>query len=228
MRGNGLVRMPEMAVAEGPFRIQHRNVAASSRVHFRQKLGSAIGPLIMPSFNAMLTLVAALGLAGAAEKALAQATSAAGAPKPPPCAAAEHRQFDFWLGEWDVVDAAGKGVGHNHIEQAHGGCALIEHWAGAGGVTGTSLSIYDRDQRRWHQTWVDSGGGLLQLDGGFTGGSMVLAGIATDAETPTGTARQRITWTPLPDGRVRQRWESSPDDGRTWNVAFDGWYTRTR
>jgi hypothetical protein len=37
---------------------------------------------------------------------------------------------------------------------------------------------------------------------------------------------QRITWTPLPDGRVRQHWESTTDGGRTWSTVFDGYYTR--
>ena len=36
--------------------------------------------------------------------------------------------------------------------------------------------------------------------------------------------RQRITWSKLDGGRVRQLWESSTDDGRTWSVAFDGTY----
>ncbi|CAN5170593.1 hypothetical protein BH11PSE14_BH11PSE14_24070 [soil metagenome] len=26
---------------------------------------------------------------------------------PPPCASAEHRQFDFWLGDWQVFDKTG-------------------------------------------------------------------------------------------------------------------------
>ena len=33
-------------------------------------------------------------------------------------------------------------------------------------------------------------------------------------------------WQPLPDGRVRQLWESSKDGGETWTVAFDGYYAR--
>jgi len=142
------------------------------------------------------------------------------------CGAAEHRQFDFWLGAWDVTNPAGVLVGRNRIESAHGGCALIEHWTSVKGVTGTSLSIYDRDGGRWHQTWVDSGGGLLQLDGGIAGGAMVLAGDAFDADAPAKVSRQRITWTPQPDGRVRQLWESSTDGGRNWRVVFDGRYGR--
>jgi hypothetical protein len=36
---------------------------------------------------------------------------AVAAPKPPACIAPEHRQFDFWLGEWEVRGPAGKLVG---------------------------------------------------------------------------------------------------------------------
>ena len=47
---------------------------------------------------------------------------------------------------------------------------------------------------------------------------MVLEGIDADS-------RQRITWTRDGDG-VRQLWETSKDDGETWEIAFDGRYRR--
>ena len=56
---------------------------------------------------------------------------------------------------------------------------------------------------------------------------MVLSGSTADADAAGKVALQRITWTPLPDGRVRQLWESSIDAGRTWAVAFDGFYAKT-
>ena len=173
----------------------------------------------------LLALLGAWLAATATAGALAQG---APAPKPPPCGAAPHRQFDFWLGRWEVRNPAGNVVGHNTIEVAHGGCVLVEHWTSVAGVTGTSVNIYDRDRRQWHQTWVDSGGGLLQLDGGLADSAMVLTGTAFDADAPGRASRQRVTWTPQPDGRVRQLWESSTDDGRTWTVVFDGLYERQR
>ena len=47
-----------------------------------------------------------------------------------------------------------------------------------------------------------------------------------EAETSAagGAALQRITWTPLEGGVVRQLWETSKDGGRTWAVVFDGRY----
>lgn len=55
---------------------------------------------------------------------------------------------------------------------------------------------------------------------------MVLADDAFDADAPRQTSRQRVTWTPQPDGRVRQLWESSSDGSKTRTVVFDGLYAR--
>ncbi|HEX6252117.1 MAG TPA: hypothetical protein VFZ56_11840 [Gemmatimonadaceae bacterium] len=151
---------------------------------------------------------------------------AAPAPAPPPgCAAAEHRQFDFWVGEWQVTDSTGTRVlGSNVITQEESGCVLRERWTGAGGGTGQSMNFYDRRTGQWHQVWVASGGGVLRLSGGLDGNSMVLEG---DGVSPAGVPiRNRIAWTPQPDGRVRQLWSTSADSGRTWRAGFDGWYAR--
>jgi hypothetical protein len=37
-------------------------------------------------------------------------------------------QLDFWIGEWDVVDAEGEAQGFNRIESTPGGCVVTEHW----------------------------------------------------------------------------------------------------
>jgi hypothetical protein len=160
--------------------------------------------------------------------ALALAAPAAGraqAPSTPPaCASAEHRQFDFWAGDWDVRRADGKLAGRNIITREHGGCVLLERYTAAGGYTGSSLNIYDARRKRWHQTWTDNTGQLLELNGEFRDGKMILGGETLDAQgKPT---RERITWTPRPDGTVRQLWEQSTDGGATWTVAFDGIYSR--
>jgi hypothetical protein len=143
--------------------------------------------------------------------------------RPAPCSSSEYRQFDFWLGKWKVTDKDGKLLGHNEITSILGGCALEENWASAGGGNiGTSYNIYDRGRKVWHQTWVDGSGLLLTIEGGIRDGSMVLEGLS---QGPKGEARQRITWTPLPDGRVRQLWETAPAGG-DFKTAFEGFYAR--
>jgi len=125
--------------------------------------------------------------------------------------------FDFWLGEWEVHDQDGAHVGRSSITPLFGTGAVAEHWRGDGGVEGRSLSSWDPERGCWHQTWLDSSGGILLLDGGVEDGAMVLVGIDADA-------RQRITWSVDGPG-VRQLWETTRDDGASWSVAFDGRYT---
>ena len=155
----------------------------------------------------------------------AQSTTNAAA-APAPCTRAEHRQFDFWVGEWDVTGRNGNLAGTNRIRAVHGGCALQEEWSGAGGFTGTSINAFDSSTGRWHQTWIGSDGVLLQLDGGLKDGSMELTGRTASANGAT--TMHRIRWTPLAGqpAQLRQLWESSTDNGRTWSIAFDGTYKR--
>lgn len=139
------------------------------------------------------------------------------------CEAPAHRAFDFWLGEWQVRTPDGKLAGVNRIESEYGGCVLHERYTTGRGYSGESLNIYDAGRKSWHQTWVDSSGTLLRLEGGIHGRSMVLEGqtMGTDAEV----TRHRITWTPDADGSVRQLWESTDVKGQ-WSTVFDGRYTR--
>lgn len=167
-------------------------------------------------------LLAPLALAGVlALAARAQdGSSAAPAGEPArPCGVPEHKQFDFWVGDWEVRSPQGELRGHNRIEAIEGGCALRETYSTSRGYSGTSLNFWNVGTGRWHQTWIDNQGSPLHLDGGLVDGEMVLRGSA-------GGALQRITWTPLDDGRVRQLWEVSSDGGATWTVAFDGYYSK--
>ena len=147
------------------------------------------------------------------------------APPPPGCPAEVRRQFDFWVGDWSVT-VNGQHAGDNRIDRILEGCALLENWTGTGGMSGKSLNFYDPARRQWHQTWVDDRGGSLGLDGTFTDGKMVLSGTKKDQAGKT--TINRITWNALPSGQVRQVWEQSSDDGKSWTVAFDGLYTRKK
>ena len=73
------------------------------------------------------------------------------------------------------------------------------------------------------QTWVDTSGTLLLLEGNLRGKSMVLEGQTTN--TSGEITRHRISWTPNADGSVRQHWESADSSGK-WATAFDGRYTK--
>ena len=141
---------------------------------------------------------------------------------PPDCQDAPYREFDFWIGEFEVLSPDGSVAGHNRIEPTLNGCALTEHWTGTDGSEGRSVNFYDRREQHWNQVWIDAQGGVLRLSGGMVDGSMVLAGTTRGKD---GALRQhRISWTAMPDGSVRQHWESSADDDASWTTVFDGSY----
>jgi dihydroorotase/N-acyl-D-amino-acid deacylase len=143
-----------------------------------------------------------------------------------PCADEASRHFDFWSGRWMVRAASGALAGHNTIRPLLGECALEEHYTTPSGYEGKSLNVFDASRGVWHQTWVDNGGLLLRLEGGYDGENMVMEGETVGADGAI--TLNRITWSRV-DGDpdvVRQLWETSTDDGRTWTAGFDGRYIR--
>lgn len=146
-------------------------------------------------------------------------------PAPTPCREPARRQFDFWIGSWDVTAPNGaNALGRSRVESRLGDCVIHEHWFGTGGAVGESFNIYNPDTRHWEQYWVDNSGSRLHLVGGLDGARMVLEGRHDTPDATGAFGRERITWTPNADGTVRQSWESSKDDGKTWTIAFDGIY----
>ena len=143
-----------------------------------------------------------------------------------PCTAAEHRQFDFWIGDWDVTSPAGKPAGKNLIKPILNGCVLHESWNGNGGYTGESFNAYDASRKVWHQTWVDGAGGVLMMDGRFENGSMTLSDKNLPSKANAALINE-ISWTPNADGSVRQHWRVSQDGGKTWTTSFDGKYVKS-
>src|ERR671916_472312 len=97
-------------------------------------------------------------------------------PPPASCRAPESRQFDFWLGDWDTFELpdTAAAVARLQVTPMLGGCALRETYAQRDGLLGESYSLWDAARGMWHQSWVTNRGGLLLLDGSFTGGRMVL------------------------------------------------------
>jgi hypothetical protein len=140
------------------------------------------------------------------------------------CTAPAHREFDFWVGKWDVENPSAARVGTNAILSGLDGCAVLEHWTGAGGGRGRSLNMYDAADGQWHQRWVDEFTTHLRLDGGLVNGNMVMSGVRN---FPTISVVDRITWTPIAPDSVRQFWDISLDSGTTFAlIAFDGLYLK--
>jgi hypothetical protein len=88
-----------------------------------------------------------------------------------PCATGNFRQFDFWVGDWAVINPAGTVTATNRIVTDLDGCAVMENWRPSGGFVGRSLNSWDAEAGVWRQVWVPSRGrpfrmaGVLRPDG---------------------------------------------------------------
>jgi len=178
----------------------------------------------MPPLRAPIVLsgiVVLVSLAGRTHRLPAQTRASA----PPTCQASEHRQLDFWVGNWDVM-TRGQQAGTNLVTLEEGGCLVHEHWTGAQGGTGQSFNFYNREDGEWHQVWVSSSGNVLDLAGSYADGTLTYRG---ETRQPDGTTlRHRLSFHANADGTVRQLWETSSDSGATWTTTFDGLYRKRK
>ena len=140
------------------------------------------------------------------------------------CTTAPYRQFDFWVGDWEVHGAAGGVAGHNVVTLEQDGCIVVEHWTSqGGGQTGTSFNYYDVRDTKWHQLYLDNSGNagaFPAMSGMFADGRMVL--LTEDVNNTL----SRWTWFVIEPGKVKQMAELSTDHGKTWQVTWNSVYIK--
>ena len=136
-----------------------------------------------------------------------------------PCSAPEFRQFDFWLGDWDALDAGKSAIlARTHVDPILDGCVLREEYESVAGLKGQSFTLYDASRKIWHQSWVTNRGRLLVIEGKLEAGEMILAGA--DLTVDGKERRVRGIWKPM-NGGVRETAVTSTDAGSTWQPWFD-------
>lgn len=137
----------------------------------------------------------------------------------------EHRQFDYWLGEWDVF-IKDKKVAESSIQQILETCVVLENYTQLDGYTGKSVNFYDSHLRKWRQTWVDVKAMVSEFSGESKDGSLHFEG---ESHFPDGTKalRRMILYNEGTD-RLRHSSEISRDDGKTWEPYYDLLYVRRK
>lgn len=124
------------------------------------------------------------------------------------CSTAPYRQFDFWLGEWDVPGPPGlPAIPSSRISEALYGCAIIEHWQPRSAPHGRSINSYDAASGVWRQTWVPENtqnGRPLRLAGNLLpNGSMQMSGVRHHWFFGIAFI-DSVTWTALDQDHVNQ------------------------
>jgi hypothetical protein len=155
------------------------------------------------------------------------------AESPERCSSPEARQFDFWLGEWDLSWSAEQFGGEegtlqtatNVVTKLYGPCVIEENFATSdGSFQGRSLSVFDTSDALWYQTWVDSSGSYIALSGEFDDEKMVLTTQpnAHDAKTRI----NRMVFRDIADNSLMWDWQVSTDHGQNWSDLWNITYKR--
>lgn len=144
----------------------------------------------------------------------------------------ETKQFDFWLGEWDLTwpgQHHGEILhGSNRVRRALNGYVLHEQFDGGTAIPlrGISLSTYNQQLQQWEQAWVDNEATYLNFAGGYRDGQMVLE---REGESSDGSSmRQRMVYKNIAADSFDWSWEQSKDDGKSWLVIWPIHYSRRK
>lgn len=148
------------------------------------------------------------------------------AAQPPGCDdIAGARDFDFWLGTWEVYDQDGKLGGTNTISKRSGDCLILEEWRSLSGGEGVSMNFLDPRTKKWNQTWMGTNNYITYQGGLNAENQMVLKGqITYFSAKGSRSADFRGTWTPNDDGTVTQHFEEFDEEAGEWNDWFVGTY----
>ena len=140
------------------------------------------------------------------------------------CDQRERRQFDFWIGEWEVSWGENQ-KGTNNIRSTLDGCVILENFDGTPAIAlkGTSVSTYSPQAGKWQQTWVDNQGSYLDFAGGWRDGKMVLE---RQASIEGKSILQRMVWYNIQPDSLDWNWERSNDNGKTWELLWKISYRR--
>lgn len=140
--------------------------------------------------------------------------------RPDGCTSAESRQFDFWLGEWDVSNPGSSDlVAESSITLADQGCVIIEEWRPFQGPSGHSINFYDATDQRWHQAWADATPRRAEYRGALENGVLVFEQLASNPQA-------RMSFQALDANTVRQWGERLDPATGAWNVTWDLTYRR--
>lgn len=150
-----------------------------------------------------------------------------------PCLAPEYRQFDFWLGDWDVVnrqrrpDGTTWGVTGRATDKVYpvaGGCGIVEQWRGdaaQGYVVGYSLRAWNPETHAWDLVLLwprPEQPRFATLHGGFRHGRGDFFRSVTGSDGSP--MKIRLTFSDVTANSLRWNNGTSRDGGRSWSTTW--------
>lgn len=150
-----------------------------------------------------------------------------------PCNQPEFRQFDFWVGQWEVFSPKGVKAGDSKISIILDSCVILEEWTSSAvqqGLifSGKSFNSYNVATKQWQQTWTDNTGNTTEYLRGEANTGIIVY-YADKVTGPDGKIFiRKLTFTKLNEDKVRQLGERSDDGGATWTTEYDLEYRRKK
>jgi len=148
----------------------------------------------------------------------------------PLCAAdgSPWRDFDFFIGDWDVFDPdGGQRYGRNTLVASEQGCLLMGSWVNVNGGTGSSMNVYDPLKQQWRQIWQSPPSFIDQYGRLDEQGRMQMEGQIYYHGSGL-TAPFKGTWSPIDADRFLQEfWQYDAAEDQ-WNLWFRGEYQRIK
>lgn len=147
-----------------------------------------------------------------------------------PCLNNPHnREFDFWVGEWNVFQTGTDFlVGKSRIENTLGGCLILENWTAMGNpAEGKSMNFLNPKTAKWEQHYMSiSGVSQNYYNGEYKETAMRYDGDGVDKVG--NKLLFHLTYFNEGPNQVRQVLERSADSGKTWTTLYDFTYKRTK
>ena len=152
-----------------------------------------------------------------------------------PCSGPEYSRLDFWIGEWELrsmIPDTSSETGwkiekaRNKIRKILDGCVIEENFDGStleSGLVGRSYSTYSKTDGKWYQTWVDNSGSYLPFTGTFEDDRTI---FHMERERNGKKFLLQMVFYNIVENSLTWDWESSKDNGKTWNLLWRIEYIR--
>lgn len=138
--------------------------------------------------------------------------------------------FDFWVGQWHLEWKNREGLlvkGSNTIKKILDGTVIQEFFIDPHtGFKGTSISVYNKKKKEWHQAWADNRGGFFNFIGQIEGDRRIFK-TRTYKHNPQAPI-QRMVFYNITDNHFTWDWQSSTDQGKSWKLLWRIHYTRSK
>ncbi len=141
--------------------------------------------------------------------------------------------FDFWVGDWEASwneNGTVKLLGENHLSKEFGGWVIREKFkvndGASKGFEGGSWTVFDKQKKKWFQTWVDNNGAYMAFEGKLDGEKRIFERNTIDKKGKP--VLQRMVFRDITTESFTWDWESSADNGKTWTLSWQILYKRIK